>query len=145
MSILSKEKIKLNVAVQDKFEAIRLAGGLLVEGGHVPPEYVDAMIERENVSSTYLGAGLAMPHGTNEAKGLIRSTGMSVLVLSEGVDFGGDEPARLVIGLAAVGDEHMEVLSSVAMMVSEEADMQRILNASSEEELLKLFEEGMQG
>jgi PTS system mannitol-specific IIA component len=145
MSILSTEKIKLNVRVQDKIEAIRLAGRLLVEGGHVPPEYVDAMIERENVSSTYLGAGLAMPHGTNEAKGLIRSTGMSILVLTEGVDFGGDEPARLVIGLAAIGDEHMEVLSSVAMMISDEADMQRILNVASEKELLNIFEEGMQG
>jgi PTS system mannitol-specific IIA component len=145
MSILSKEKIKLNVRVKDKFEAIRLAGRLLVEGGHVPQEYVDAMIERENVSSTYLGAGLAMPHGTNEAKSLIRSTGMSVLVLSEGADFGGDEPVRLVIGLAALGDEHMEVLSSVAAIVSEEAEMRRILGVSSEEELLNIFEEGMRG
>jgi PTS system mannitol-specific IIA component len=144
MSILSKEKVRLNVKVGDKYEAIRLAGRLLVEGGHVPPEYVDFMIEREDTSSTYLGAGLAMPHGTNEAKCLIKTTGMSILVLSEGVDFGGDEPARLIIGLAAVGDEHMEVLSSVAVMVSEEEDMQRILNASSEDELLKLFEEGME-
>jgi PTS system mannitol-specific IIA component len=143
MSILSKEKVKLNVKVQDKYEAIRLAGQLLVEAGHVPVEYVDAMLERENISSTYLGAGLAMPHGTNEAKGLIRSTGMSILVLAHGVDFSG-EPARLVIGLAAVGDEHMKVLSSVAMLVSEEEDMQRILNASSEEELLQIFEEGIQ-
>jgi PTS system mannitol-specific IIA component len=143
MNILSKDKVKLNVQVQDKYAAIRLAGQLLVEAGHVPAEYVDAMIERENTSSTYLGAGLAMPHGTNEAKGLIRSTGMSVLVLADEVDFSG-EPARLVIGLAAVGDEHMEVLSSVAMLVSEEADMQRILNASSEEELLEIFQEGMQ-
>lgn len=142
MSILSREKIKLNVKVRDKYEAIRLAGGLLAEAGHVPPAYVDAMIERENASSTYLGAGLAMPHGTNEAKGLIRSTGMSVLVLSEGVDFGGDEPARLVIGLAAVGDEHMEVLSSVAVLVSDESDLQRILNVSSEDELLRIFEAG---
>jgi mannitol PTS system EIIA component len=106
---------------------------------------VEAMIEREDASSTYLGVGLAMPHGTNEAKSLIKSTGMSILVLSEGVDFGGDEPVRLVIGLAAVGDEHMEVLSSVAMIVSEEEDMQRILNASSADELLRIFEEGMQG
>jgi mannitol PTS system EIIA component len=145
MSILAKEKIRLNVKVKDKYEAIRLAGQLLVDGGHVPPEYVDAMIERENTSSTYLGAGLAMPHGTNEAKGLIRSTGMSILVLSgDGVDFGGDEPARLVIGLAALGDEHMEVLASVAGLVSEEEDMQRILNATSEDELLRMFDEAVE-
>ncbi|MCC3372500.1 PTS sugar transporter subunit IIA [Cohnella sp. REN36] len=142
MSILSKEKVKLNVKVNDKYEAIRLAGQLLVDAGHVPDAYVDKMIEREGVSSTYIGGGLAMPHGTNDAKPLIRSTGMSVLVVPEGVDFG-EERANLVIGLAAVGEEHLDVLSSVAVLVAEEDDMQRILRASSEEELIAIFEEGM--
>jgi PTS system mannitol-specific IIA component len=142
LSILSKEKVKLHVKVKDKFEAIRMAGQLLVDAGHVPPAYIDKMIERENVSSTYVGGGLAMPHGTNDSKGLIRSTGMSVLVVPDGVDFG-DETAYLVIGLAAVGEEHLEVLSSVAAIVSEEDDMQRILQASSEEEVIAIFEEGM--
>lgn len=145
MAMLTKNGVRLNVRVKDKFEAIRLAGQLLVDEGHVPEAYIEAMLDRENVSSTYLGAGLAMPHGTNEAKSLIRSTGMSVLVLAEGVDFGGDEPARLVIGLAALGDEHMEVLSNVAMLVSEESDMQRIVQASSEEELVRIFESGIGG
>lgn len=142
MSILSKEKVKLNVKVNDKYEAIRMAGQLLVDAGHVPAEYVDKMIERENVSSTYVGGGLAMPHGTNESKPLIRSTGMSVMVVPEGVDFG-EEKAYLVIGLAAVGEEHLDVLSSVAVMVSDDDDMKRILESSSEEELISIFEEGM--
>lgn len=142
MSILTKEKVKLNVKVQDKVEAIRMAGQLLVDAGHVPPAYIDKMIERENVSSTYVGGGLAMPHGTNDAKGLIRSTGMSVLVVPDGVDFGG-EKAYLVIGLAAVGDEHLEILTGVATIVSEEDEMRRILQATSEEEVIAVFEEGM--
>ncbi|ALS25871.1 PTS sugar transporter subunit IIA [Paenibacillus cisolokensis] len=142
MSILSKEKVKLNVKVQDKVEAIRLAGQLLVDAGHVPAAYIDKMIERENVSSTYVGGGLAMPHGTNDAKELIRSTGMSVLVVPDGVEFGG-ETAYLVIGLAAVGDEHLEILSGVAAIVSEEDDMKRILQSASEEEVIAIFEEGM--
>lgn len=142
MSILTKDKVKLNVKAKDKFEAIRMAGELLVQAGHVPQAYVDKMLEREQVSSTYLGAGLAMPHGTNDSKPLIQSTGMSVLVVPDGVDFGG-ETAYLVIGLAAVGDEHMEVLSSVAVLVSEDEDMQRILASKSEEELIAIFEEGM--
>lgn len=140
MKILSKEKIRLNVKAGDKLEAVRLAGRLLVEGGHAPPEYVDSMVRREEASSTYLGAGLAMPHGTNEAKSLIKSTGLSILVLPDGVDFGGDEPVRLVIGLAALGDEHMDVLAGVAELMSDEEDRQRILNASSEEDLLRIFE-----
>jgi PTS system mannitol-specific IIA component len=142
MSILTLEKVKLNVKVADKYDAIRTAGQLLVEAGHVPREYVDKMIERENVSSTYLGGGLAMPHGTNDSKSLIRSTGMSVLLVPEGVDFDG-ETAHLIIGLAAVGEEHLEILSNVAVLVSDDDDMQRILQAASEEELIAIFEEGM--
>lgn len=142
MSILTKEKVRLNVKPGNKTEAIRMAGQLLVEAGHVPAEYVDKMLERENTSSTYLGGGLAMPHGTNDSKSLIRSTGMSVLTVPDGVDFDG-ETANLVIGLAAVGDEHLEILSSVAVLVSDEDDMQRILQAKSEAELITIFEEGM--
>ncbi|MNY63765.1 Mannitol-specific phosphotransferase enzyme IIA component [compost metagenome] len=102
------------------------------------------MIEREDALSTHIGGGLAMPHGTNDSKELIRSTGMAILVVPDGVDFGGDEPAQLIIGLAAVGDDHLNILTNVAMLVSEEEDMKRILNASSEEELISIFEEGMQ-
>jgi len=143
MSILTRDKVKLDVKVTDKFEAIRLAGELLVQGGHISPSYIDKMLEREQLSSTYLGAGLAMPHGTNDAKPFIKSTGMSVLVIPDGVDFGG-ETANLVIGLAAVGDEHMEVLSSVAMLASEEEDMARILQSKTEDELIAIFEAGME-
>jgi PTS system mannitol-specific IIA component len=142
MSILTREKVKLNVKVTDKNDAIRTAGQLLVEAGHVSQEYVDKMIERESLSSTYLGGGLAMPHGTNDSKSLIRSTGMSVLLVPDGVDFDG-ETANLIIGLAAVGEEHLEILSNVAVLVSDDDDMQRILQAASEEELIAIFEEGM--
>ncbi|WP_028612782.1 PTS sugar transporter subunit IIA [Paenibacillus harenae] len=145
MTILAKEKIRLNVQVKDKYEAIRMAGQLLVEAGHAPAEYIGKMIEREDALSTYIGGGLAMPHGTNDSKALIRSTGLAILIVPDGVDFGGDEPAQLIIGLAAVGDDHLNILTNVAMLVSEEEDMQRILNAASEEELISIFEEGMQG
>lgn len=144
MTILSKEKIKLNAIVKDKYEAIRLVGQMLVDAGHAPQEYIDKMIEREEALSTYIGGGLAMPHGTNEAKALIRSTGMAVIIVPAGVDFGGEEPAQLIIGLAAVGDDHLDILTNVAMLVSEEEDMQRILNTASEEELISIFEAGME-
>lgn len=142
MTILSKQKVRLNAKAKDKFEAIRMAGQLLVEAGHVPEEYVEKMIERERASSTYIGGGLAMPHGTNDSKPLIRSTGMSVLVFPEGVDFG-EEKAYLVIGLASAGEEHLDMLSNVAVLVSDDDDMRRILQVSSEEELIAIFEEGM--
>ncbi|MED4604061.1 PTS sugar transporter subunit IIA [Paenibacillus validus] len=143
MSIVSQDKVRLNVKVNDKYEAIRIAGQLLVDAGHVPSEYVDKMIERERSLSTYMGGGLAIPHGTNEAKALIKSTGLSVVIVPDGVDFGEGERANLIIGIAAAGDEHLEILTNVAMLVSEEEDMKRILNASSEAELVDIFESGL--
>lgn len=144
MTILSKEKIKLNANVSDKYEAIRMVGQMLVDAGHAPQEYIQKMIERENALSTYIGGGLAMPHGTNDSKALIRSTGIAIMIVPAGVDFGGEKPAELIIGLAAVGDDHLDILTNVAILVSEEDDMQRILNASSEEELISIFESGME-
>ncbi len=143
MSIVSQDKVRLNVKVNDKYEAIRIAGQLLVDAGHVPSEYVDKMIERERSLSTYMGGGLAIPHGTNEAKALIKSTGLSVVIVPDGVDFGEGERANLIIGIAAEGDEHLEILTNVAMLVSEEEDMKRILNASSEAELVDIIESGL--
>ncbi|MBB6633684.1 PTS sugar transporter subunit IIA [Cohnella thailandensis] len=143
MTILSTDKVKLNAKVQDKYEAIRIAGELLVQAGHADPGYVDSMIERENSLSTFMGGGLAIPHGTNESKGTIKSTGLSIVQIPEGADFGGGDIAHLVIGIAAVGDDHLDILTNVAMICSDDDNMERILKASSPEELIAIFENGM--
>ncbi|MFD2329262.1 PTS sugar transporter subunit IIA [Cohnella sp. GCM10020058] len=142
MSILSANKVKLNASVSDKYEAIRLAGQLLVEAGHVEPAYVDSMIERENSLSTYMGGGLAIPHGTSESKGTIKSTGLSIVQLPAGVDFGDGEKAHLVIGIAAVGDDHLDILTNVAMICSDDENMERILAAKTPAEMIEIFESG---
>ncbi|SFB59244.1 PTS system, mannitol-specific IIA component [Cohnella sp. OV330] len=142
MSILSANKVKLNASVNDKYEAIRLAGRLLVEAGHVEPAYVDSMIERENSLSTYMGGGLAIPHGTSESKGTIKSTGLSIVQLPAGVDFGDGEKAHLVIGIAAVGDDHLDILTNVAMICSDDENMERILAANTPAEMIEIFESG---
>ncbi|KKC45868.1 PTS mannitol transporter subunit IIA [Paenibacillus sp. D9] len=144
MSILSADKIKLNVQVADKFEAIRMAGQMLVDAGHADQGYIEKMIERENVLSTYMGSGLAIPHGTNEAKAMIQSTGLAVLQVPGGVDFGGDEPAVLIVGIAAQNGEHMDILTSVAMVCSDEENMEKIRTAGSAEEIISIFESGME-
>jgi len=143
VTILSKNKVKLNAKAADKNEAIRMAGRLLVDAGHVPAEYIEKMIERDALSSTYMGGGLAIPHGTNEAKSLVRSTGMSILVFPDGVSFGDGQEAKLVIGIAAVGDDHLDILTNVAMICSDEDSFERILAADSEEQLIAVFESGM--
>ena len=91
----------------------RRAGELLVAGGYVDASYVDAMLAREEMATTYMGMGLAIPHGTSEAKAAVRRSGIVVLQYPEGVDFG-DEKARLVIGIAGVGDAHLDLLARVA-------------------------------
>ncbi|MFC3798741.1 PTS sugar transporter subunit IIA [Cohnella sp. GCM10012308] len=144
MSILSANKVKLNAFVSDKYEAIRLAGQLLAEAGHVEPAYVESMIERENSLSTYMGGGLAIPHGTSESKGTIKSTGLSIVQLPAGVDFGDGEKAHLVIGIAAVGDDHLDILTNVAMICSDDENMERILAAKTPAEMIEIFESGVE-
>ncbi|UFJ39890.1 PTS sugar transporter subunit IIA [Brevibacillus humidisoli] len=142
-SVLSAEKIILNASVSDKTEAIRLAGELLQKAGHVTPAYVDKMLEREAMLTTYIGSGVAIPHGTNESKQEINSTGISVVQIPSGVDFGEGNTAYLLIGIAAVGDEHLEMLSNIAVICSEEENVKQILQAKTKEEIITLFEKGL--
>lgn len=139
MNILSVDKVKLNAIAKDKYEVIRLAGELLVNAGHVEPSYIDSMIEREDSLSTYMGGGLAIPHGTSESKGFIKSTGLSIVQLPEGVDFGEGNIANLVIGIAAVGDDHLEILTNVGVICSDDDNLERILKASTPEDLIEIF------
>ena len=111
--VLQRRNILTGLAPEPKEAAIRRAGELLVAGGYVDASYVDAMLAREEMATTYMGMGLAIPHGTSEAKAAVRRSGIVVLQYPEGVDFG-DEKARLVIGIAGVGDAHLDLLARVA-------------------------------
>lgn len=145
MSILSTNKVKLNAKPKDKFEAIRMAGQLLVDAGHASAGYIDKMIEREQTLSTFMGNGLAIPHGTQDSKSLILSTGLSIVQIPDGVDFGDGETANLVIGIAAAGNEHLDILTNVAVICSEDENIELIMQASTPEEMVKIFESGMEG
>jgi PTS system mannitol-specific IIA component len=136
--------VKLNAKAADKFEAIRIAGQLLVDAGHADPAYIDKMFERERTLSTYMGGGLAIPHGTQDSKALIASTGLSIVQLPDGVDFGEGEKAYLVVGIAAVGNEHLDILTNVAMVCSDDENMERIAQAKTAAELIDIFERGME-
>jgi len=140
-NILTAEKIMLNAKVASKEEAIRLAGNLLVQAGHVTAAYVEKMQEREQLATTYIGSGVAIPHGTNESKQEIQSTGISIVQVPEGVDFGDGNTAYLLVGIAAVGDEHLEVLSNIAIICSEEENVTRVVQATSADEIIALFTE----
>ncbi|MEW6285439.1 MAG: PTS sugar transporter subunit IIA [Chloroflexota bacterium] len=138
MSILSIERIQLNAAAADRTDAIRKAGNLLVKSGCVLPEYIDGMLKREESMSTYLGSGVAIPHGVYENKDHVLQTGISVLQLPQGVEWDeGGEPVYLVIGIAAQGDEHVGVLASLAEAVEDEAILNDLIHTSDPEVVLK--------
>lgn len=118
--VMVKEGVKLNLAPVSKEEAIQAAGELLQKLGYVDETYVAAMQEREKIVSTYMGMGVAIPHGTTQAKDTVKKTGIVLLQYPEGVDFG-DEKAQLVIGIAGVGDEHLELLGNLCTMLDDDA------------------------
>ncbi len=111
--------IRLNQSPVSKEEAIQAAGELLTELGYVDHSYVDAMQEREKIVTTYMGMGVAIPHGTTQAKGTVKKTGIVLLQYPDGVDFG-DEKAQLVFGIAGIGDEHLDLLAKICEMLEDE-------------------------
>lgn len=118
--ILVREGIQLNLQPVSKEEAIQAAGELLTKLGYVDASYIAAMQEREKLVTTYMGLGVAIPHGTSQAKGTVKKTGIVVMQYPEGVAFG-DEKAQLVFGIAGVGDEHLELLEKICGMLEDEA------------------------
>ena len=132
--ILKIENIRTGLAPESKEEAIRRVGMLLHESGYVDAAYVDAMIERENLTTTYMGMGLAIPHGTSEAKAAVRKSGIAVLQYPEGVEFG-DEKAHLIIGIAGVGDSHLEILAKVSEALEDEEVLDRLSKSADASEI----------
>ncbi|EMW5168624.1 PTS mannitol transporter subunit IICBA [Raoultella ornithinolytica] len=138
---LGAENIFLGRKAATKEEAIRFAGEQLVKGGYVEPEYVQAMLDREKLTSTYLGESIAVPHGTIEAKDRVLKTGVVFCQYPEGIRFGEDEDdvARLVIGIAARNNEHIHVITSLTNALDDESVIERLTRTTSVEEVLALL------
>ena len=134
--VLVRESIKLNQPSVTKEEAIRRAGELLVERGCVEPAYIDAMLEREKLVSTYMGMGIAIPHGTAQAKGTVKKTAITMLQYPDGVDFG-DEKAQLVFGIAGIGDEHLDLLGKISMALDDAETLEKMKTTNDVDWILK--------
>ena len=139
--ILTPETIELKASLGSRDEAIRRAGELLVRNGNVEERYVDSMFERERSVSTYMGNAVAIPHGTNDSKQWVTRSGLSVITVPDGVEYGDGEVAKLIVGIAGKGDEHLEILSRIALVVSEEENVEKIVRAETKEELMSYFDE----
>lgn len=138
--ILVKESILLNQTIESKEEAIRMAGELLVRQGYVKENYVEEMLKREEISTTFIGNDIAIPHGTENAKNEVLSSGISVIQVPDGVDFGGGK-ARVVFGIAGKDNTHLDILANIAVLCSEMENVEKIVAASTEEEILQMFTE----
>lgn len=122
---ITSADVQLGLAPVDRERCIRDSGAFLVARGCVEAPYVDAMVERDRLTSVYIGMGIAIPHGTNEAKDSVERTGVVLQQYPEGVEWG-DERAQLVFGIAGKGEEHLEVLANICRILEDEAVLEKM-------------------
>lgn len=136
--VLNIGQIRIHSGSATREEAMKEAADLLESAGAVTSAYFDAMQQREQTVSTYMGNELAIPHGTNETKDAILDSALSFVRYDGGVDWGG-EPVSFVVGIAGKGDEHLDILSQIALLFSEDDDVARLKAAQTPDELYALL------
>ncbi|MET4096271.1 PTS mannitol transporter subunit IICBA [Arthrobacter sp. UYCu712] len=136
--ILVADSVVLNGKATTRDAAIDEAGRLLLARGAVDTGYLDAMHEREESVSTYMGSFLAIPHGTNAAKDHIMKSAVSVVRYPDGIDWNGKE-VKFVVGVAGINNEHLHILSSIAKVFTNKAQVAQLESATTVEEVLDLF------
>jgi phosphocarrier protein FPr len=128
--------VSLGAQARSKEEAIRRVGRLLADNGFIDPAYADSMLGRERVANTYLGKGIAIPHGLPKDRGLIHRTGIAVVQLPDGVEWVPGERARLVVGIAAKSDEHIEILSNLTDLLYHDELVDRLIRTRDAEDIV---------
>lgn len=136
--IFNENNIILNASVKTKEEAIEMAGKLLFKNGYVKEDYIDGMLRRESLVSTYIGMGVAIPHGENDVKSSIIKSGITFIQLRDGVCFG-EDMAYLIVGIAGVGDDHIKILSNLAEIIGDEENLKRLKESNSKKEILDII------
>jgi mannitol/fructose-specific phosphotransferase system IIA component len=137
-AVIGRDAVLLTQRAEDKWDALRQSGELLVRIGAVAPPYADAILERERSISTYLGEGVAIPHGTDASRVHVRRTALGFLRFPDGVDWG-DDTVTLCIAIAASGDEHVSVLSALAQILLDPDQAERLRSATDPDEVLTLL------
>lgn len=129
--LLYRENICVGCEADTQENVIRKVGQMLVDTGYVDAPYVDAMIEREKSFSTFMGNGLALPHGVEAAKKEIKASGIAVMTFPEGIDWAGNT-VNVVIGIAGVGEEHLEILAVIADKMLDETVSQTLATCDAD-------------
>jgi len=131
MIALDVGSVLLQVAPGTKAEAIRLVAGLLADSGHIEPQYAESMLGREKVANTYLGDGVAIPHGLLKDRDMIKNTGIAVVQVPAGVEWNPGEQVRLVVGIAAASDEHLQILANLTQILADTAEIDRLATTTN--------------
>jgi len=137
--LLTLEAIRLGLGASDRFDAVRQSGEVLVEIGAVEPPYVEAMLEREQGISTAVGEGFAIPHGTDDSRRWIRQTKLAFLQFPQGIEWEGQQ-VFVCVAIAAVGDEHMGVLSRLAQVLVVPEQATQLRTAQRVEDVLRILQ-----
>jgi PTS system mannitol-specific IIA component len=136
--LLAEESINLTAVAADRDDAIRQAGAALLAAGAIDATYIDAMLERENSVSTFVGEGVAIPHGTLAGKDAVKSDALVLLRFPDGVDWDGND-VRIAIGIAAKGNGHIALLSQLATVLLEPEKAEALRNATTKEQVYELL------
>ena len=137
-SLLAEDSIRLDATATDRFDAVRQCGEALVAAGAVDESYVDAMIQRENTVSTFVGEGVAIPHGTLAGKESVKRDALVVLRFPDGVDWDGN-PVSVCVGIAAAGGGHIALLSQLAEILLDPDKAEQLRTATSAEQVYALL------
>ncbi|SDI37998.1 PTS system IIA component, Fru family [Actinokineospora alba] len=136
--VLARNGIRLGLTAADKWDAIAQSGALLDELGAVDPGYAQTMVDRERSVTTYIGEGVAIPHGTDAARALVRRTTLGVLQFPDGVDWNGNT-VTICVAIAAKGDEHVAVLSALARILMEPDQAHTLRTSSTADDVYDLL------
>ncbi len=136
--VLGADAVRLGLTATDKLDALRQCGAVLVEIGAATQEYADAILEREESVSTYMGEGTAIPHGTDASRAHINRAALAVLQFPDGVDWNGKE-VKLCIAIASRSDEHISILQALAGVLTDKAKAERLRETTDVNEVLELL------
>jgi PTS system mannitol-specific IIC component len=136
--ILIKENILLGLDSVNRDDAIKKAGEMLIASGYVKEDYIKAMYEREEIVSTYIGNGIAIPHGVGKSRGLIKSSGLVILQYPNGIDYNGNK-CYLVIGISGKDNDHIRILANIAEQFSDIEQAEKLWKTNDKELLYSLL------
>lgn len=134
--LICAERIRLQQRATDKTGAIRAAGQLLADTGCIDPAYIDSLLRRETVANTFLGHGVAIPHGMGEDRHLIRRTGIAVLQFPDGLEWHPGQTTHLVFAIAALSDEHIMLLRRLTRLLNDDARLRQLFSTQRAEDIV---------